>query len=175
VIVFAHGLEGSPTGAKIQALRAAGLAVDAPDGRGLLLAARIEGLRQAVMRQADRAPGERLVLAGSSYGGLAAAWLARELAPRLDGLLLLAPALHHAEPPATDPGSLAPPPGLPTVLIHGLRDDVVPIGASRVYAAAGRTAGNPPTLLEVDDDHRLAASLDRIVAEARRLLEQPLR
>ena len=60
MIVFAHGLEGSPTGAKIQALRAAGLAVDAPDGRGLLLAARIEGLRQAVMRQADRAPGERL-------------------------------------------------------------------------------------------------------------------
>ena len=145
MIIFAHGLEGSPNGAKVQALRAAGLVVVAPDGQGL-------------------------VLAGSSYGGLAAAWLARELGPRIDGLLLLAPALHHSEAPVHDASALCPPEGIPTVIIHGLRDDVVPIGASRAYLAAGRAVGAPVTLLEVDDDHGLHGSLDLIVAQARALL-----
>lgn len=170
MIIFAHGLEGSPNGAKVQALRAAGLVVDAPDGQGLVLADRLPALREAIHRHGQRAPGERLVLAGSSYGGLAAAWLARELGPRIDGLLLLAPALHHSEAPVHDASALCPPEGIPTVIIHGLRDDVVPIGASRAYLAAGRAAGAPVTLLEVDDDHGLHGSLDLIVAQARALL-----
>ena len=68
-IVFAHGLEGTPNGAKITALRDAGFQVVAPDGRGLPLAQRIEGLDAATCEGG-------LILAGSSYGGLAAAWLA---------------------------------------------------------------------------------------------------
>ncbi len=47
----------------------------------------------------------------------------------------------------------------PTLIIHGTRDEVVPITSSRDYAAAH---GLP--LLEVDDDHGLAASVDRIAA-----------
>lgn len=170
MILFAHGLEGSPNGAKVQALRAAGLVVWAPDGQGLVLADRLPALRAAVLEHGERPPGERLVLAGSSYGGLAAAWLARELGPRIDGLLLLAPALHHSEAPVHDASALSPPEGIPTVIIHGLRDDVVPIGASRAYAAAGRAAGAPVTLREVDDDHGLHGSLDLIVEQARVLL-----
>jgi pimeloyl-ACP methyl ester carboxylesterase len=45
----------------------------------------------------------------------------------------------------------------PTLLIHGTRDEVVPIQSSRDYAAA-----HDLTLLEVDDDHSLGASVDRI-------------
>ena len=103
-IVFAHGLEGSPNGRKIQTLRSAGFSVDAPDGRGLALADRIAGIEGATR-------GRRVVLIGSSYGGLAAAHLASLYPERLEGLLLLAPALHRKEEPVFSPESLMPPKG----------------------------------------------------------------
>jgi len=46
----------------------------------------------------------------------------------------------------------------PTVIVHGARDEVVPVEGSRVYAAAREHV----TLREVDDDHGLASSLDVI-------------
>ena len=46
----------------------------------------------------------------------------------------------------------------PTVIVHGTRDDVVPVGSSRRYAAAH----DHVTLVEVDDDHGLAGSIERI-------------
>lgn len=50
----------------------------------------------------------------------------------------------------------------PALIIHGTRDDVVPIEGSRRYAAS-----NPQVrLLEVDDDHSLKASISRIDREA---------
>ncbi len=51
----------------------------------------------------------------------------------------------------------------PTRIVHGRRDEVVPVETSRAYAA---THPDRVTLVEVDDDHGLAASLDRIEAEA---------
>ncbi len=170
MIVFAHGLEGTPEGSKVQALRAAGFPVDAPDGQGMVLADRIPGLREALLRHADRAPGERLVLAGSSYGGLAAAWLAVEQGHRLDGLLLLAPALHHREPPASQPEALVAPPAVPTVIIHSRDDDIVPISVSRAYLAASRALGRSVELIEVDGDHALRGQLEVIVEQAGGLL-----
>ena len=41
MIIFAHGLEGSPNGSKIQALRNAGFDVNAPDFQGMDLAQRV--------------------------------------------------------------------------------------------------------------------------------------
>jgi uncharacterized protein len=57
----------------------------------------------------------------------------------------------------------APVVSCPTLIIHGFRDDVVPIAVSRDYAA-----GKPNVkLVEVDDDHSLGASVERIVEESR--------
>lgn len=50
----------------------------------------------------------------------------------------------------------------PTRIVHGRRDEVVPIEGSRGYAADRSHV----TLVEVDDDHALAASIDRIEREA---------
>lgn len=50
----------------------------------------------------------------------------------------------------------------PTLIVHGTQDETVPIASSRVYAAAHPELVR---LVEVDDDHRLAASLPRIEAE----------
>ena len=41
MIIFAHGLEGSPNGSKIQTLRNSGIEVIAPDFQGLPLIERV--------------------------------------------------------------------------------------------------------------------------------------
>lgn len=48
-----------------------------------------------------------------------------------------------------------------TLVLHGTRDEVVPIETSRRYAAARPHV----RLIELDDDHSLAASIDRVTAE----------
>jgi pimeloyl-ACP methyl ester carboxylesterase len=61
----------------------------------------------------------------------------------------------------------APPPGVPVTIIHGRADVVVPIDVSRRYVDRYRDAA--PRLIEVDDDHRLEASLadvTRAIGEA---------
>lgn len=55
----------------------------------------------------------------------------------------------------------------PTLILHGTRDEVVPIASSRAYAAAHANV----RLVEVDDDHGLLASVDRIAAEIFAFLE----
>ncbi len=51
---------------------------------------------------------------------------------------------------------------VPTLVIHGTRDDVVPVEGSRLWAEGKRHV----RLIEVDDDHGLGASRDRIAREA---------
>lgn len=166
MLIWAHGLEGSPHGTKVQALRAAGLDVVAPDCRNLALADRLVILKGVLAEHAARRP----VLAGSSYGGLATAWLAAQAPHRLRGLLLCAPALHYREAPIPPEAALRPPPALPVRVIHGLPDAVVPVSGSRAYVEG---AGGDVRLVEVDDDHRLASSLADIVALARELEAAP--
>ena len=50
---------------------------------------------------------------------------------------------------------------VPTLIVHGTRDDVVDVAVSRELAAGRRHA----RLVELDDDHELAASIPRILAE----------
>ena len=148
MIIYAHGRSGTPWGAKITALRAAGYEVVAPDLRAEDLAGRVRKLDQLTRRQ-------RGLLVGSSYGGLAALLLAIQHPERFHALLLLAPALNLYEPPVEDPNTLVVPSTVRTVIIHGTRDEIVPIGASRALAAR---SGMGTRLVEVDDEHRLAAS-----------------
>mgnify|MGYP002877414947 CR=1 FL=1 len=49
----------------------------------------------------------------------------------------------------------------PTVIIHGRADETVPIAISRRYAAEHPSV----RLVELDDDHSLLASIDRIEQE----------
>ncbi len=163
MILWAHGLEGSPTGRKVTALRAAGLDIVSPDGRGLALAGRLD----ALLAESETLAPKRPVLAGSSYGGLAAAWLCAQHPERFRGVLLLAPALHYSEPPVDPDTPLVAPPDLPVHVIHGTADTVVPIQASRDYVTR---SGESVRLEAVDDGHALVDSLPRIEAALRRLL-----
>ena len=158
MILFARGLEGSPRGTKVRALQDAGLELEAPDLQGLSLAERVERI------EALSANGG-LLLAGSSYGGLTTAIVAARHPERFTGLCLLAPALLLDEEPA-EPDTLAAPPGLPTIVIHGRGDDVCDIEGSRRYADR---SGPHVELVEVDDGHRLVESLPVILEALRRL------
>lgn len=158
-VVFCHGLEGSPQGKKAQTLRAAGLDVVAPDFTGMQLAARVATLLPVLAAHPD------CTLVGSSYGGLTAlcgAILHARAGGRVRGLVLCAPALFRAEPPADTLELVAP---CPTIVIHGLRDALIPASLVEAWAAA-----QPAVRLQlVDDEHVLAGSLSLIAAAAREL------
>jgi pimeloyl-ACP methyl ester carboxylesterase len=96
----------------------------------------------------DLAGKNNLILIGSSYGGLMAALFACKNEARTRRLILLAPALGHAD--------FSPyykrPLELPVTLYHGQHDVVVPPEETR--RIAGRLFRNLERHL-VDDDHNL--------------------
>ncbi len=152
VIIFAHGLEGSPNGSKIQSMRNYGIEVIAPDFQGMPLIERVELLEKISLDYADKKP----ILGGSSYGGLTAAIVATRFPERFSGLLLCAPALHLKEPPIDDSTMLVAPKGMPTVIIHGIDDDIVPISCSIEYAE--KSGNEIIEFNQVHDGHRLSKS-----------------
>jgi predicted alpha/beta hydrolase family esterase len=162
-ILFAHGLESGPVGRKSQALVSAGHEVLAPDCRGLDLARRVEVLVEAIVGAEGAPP----LLVGSSFGGIAglvAAQLAAARGVVVPGLVLCAPALQLPPPPGTVERLACP---ARTILVHGTRDEVIPIEVSRRFA---REHG--AELREVDDEHGLGhAGLPVILAAVRELHE----
>ena len=156
-IVWVHGLEGSPTGHKATRLRELGFELISPDGRGKPLADRVVGVQAAL----DQHPGALLV--GSSYGGLASCWIASQRP--LAGVLLLAPALHHSEPPVAKASALTIPETTPAIVLHGTDDTIVPIEVSRKLAARCPHV----QLRELADGHSLSGSIDAIAEAIRDL------
>jgi pimeloyl-ACP methyl ester carboxylesterase len=138
------------------ALEAAGFDVIAPDCRGKNLAERVEIVTELLREH-------RPLVVGSSYGGITAVLAAERAGVDLPGLVLCAPALERAEAPNEAPEKLKAP--CPTVIIHGVHDDVIPLDVSKRFAA--RTGAK---LIEVDDGHRLSESVDTIVNAVRGLI-----
>ena len=160
MIIYAHGREGTPWGAKVTGLRAAGYEVYAPDLRELNLAARISRIEDALKHHNG-------LLVASSYSGLAAVVLARRTQLRIHRLVLLAPAMHVYEPPVDDPGRLVLPETVQTVIVHGTLDENVPVDFSRRLAAR---SGPHVRLIEVEDTHRLGSSMPTIIQAVRGMI-----
>ncbi len=149
-IVFSHGQESGPWGTKItvmaEAARDHGLRADSIDYRGIEAPeARVAKLVAAC---AELKPPTLLV--GSSMGGYVSA--AAAAASGACGLFLLAPAFFVPGFPEFEP------PAVPTEIVHGWHDDVVPPENSIRYAQQSAA-----TLHLVDGDHRLTANIDEIV------------
>ena len=143
-VVFSHGKDSGPWGAKISALagiaQAEGYEVESVDYRGL----DDPQLRVTRLLSYCREFQGRLVLVGSSLGGHVSAAGSRLL--RAAGLFLMAPAFYM-------PGyeELTPQPAAcPLTIVHGWHDDVVPVEHSIRYA---REHG--ATLHLLDTDHRM--------------------
>lgn len=150
-VVFSHGKESGPWGTKIAALadiaRAEGYEVESVDYRG------IDDPHARVTRLLAycRDFQGRLVLVGSSMGGHVSTAGSRLL--RTAGLFLLAPAFYV-------PGfeDVTPEPAdCPVTIVHGWRDDVVPVENSIRFA---RQHGASLHLL--DTDHRMQDKIREI-------------
>ena len=167
-VLFLHGLEGTALGTKVMWLRAAGFDVIAPvlptDTVKQHVEARTGPLIEAAFAEALEAATQAIrestpdLIVGSSFGG----GLTVEVMHRglwAGPVVLLAPAArklfgrehlpvgHHR-----------------AVVIHGRRDDVVPVEDSLVMAAG---CSREVQLWLVDDDHRLTSSVgDGVVGRA---------
>lgn len=158
--IFAHGKESGPWGTKIthlaQIARRRGFEVVSPDYRHTPdPRARLRQL----LEQAPR-PRRARVLVGSSLGGWVSAMACERLRP--NALFLMAPALYFPEfddePPA--------PPALTTV-VHGWRDDIVPVERAIRYAQRHRA-----TLHLLDSGHTLNDKLPELAHLFDALLER---
>jgi pimeloyl-ACP methyl ester carboxylesterase len=143
-VVFSHGKESGPWGTKITAMAAVArdlnLGVESVDYRGLDdPAQRVEKL----LSVGRGLPGP-LVLVGSSMGG----HVASAAASRLDtaALFLLAPAFYMPGFEAYTPQEVT----VPTAIVHGWHDDIVPVANSIRWAREHRA-----TLHVLDSNHRL--------------------
>jgi pimeloyl-ACP methyl ester carboxylesterase len=147
-VVFSHGKESGPWGTKISALaeiaRAEGYEVESVDYRGIDDPA----VRVTRLLAYCRDFQGRLVLVGSSMGGHVSAAASKLL--RTAGMFLIAPAFYM---PGFEDATPEPAP-CPMTLVHGWRDDVVPVDNSFRYAKQYGA-----TLHVLDSDHRM---LDRM-------------
>lgn len=204
--IYLHGFASSPQSKKAQALgdrfSSLGLPLHIPD----LNAGDFSHLtlsRQMSQVEALFPPEpEPVILIGSSFGGLTAAWLG-DRHPQVQKLVLLAPAFgflqhwltrlgdaavqhwqetgflsvyHYSEARQLplhydfltdaaqyDEAKLQRP--VPTLILHGIHDDTIPISASRDYAARPWT-----TLVELDSDHALTDAEAQIWKEIQSFL-----
>ena len=166
-VILSHGSDSGPDATKVSALAALaeslGWRTQRPDyrtddarGHAASVAPRIARLR-AIIEALEAPP----ILAGSSMGAFVSGLVSLDVP--VAGLLLLAA-------PSEIPGCARKfdlRPAVPTLLIHGWRDEVCPQAGVHAFAARRRLP-----LLMLDDDHRLGASMDAIAAQFRLMLDQ---
>lgn len=163
-VILSHGLNSSPEATKVSALAEVagrlGWTHERPDYSDIDASGdlgRVADRLQRLLQRCAAAP-RPLVLAGSSMGAYISA-LASLQVPCV-GLLLIAPPVNIDGLPARLAAAT-----VPTVLIHGWRDEVCPVGDVIRWAQRRRDR-----LLLVDDDHGLAAHVGFCADEFGRFL-----
>lgn len=150
-VIFSHGQDSGPWGTKIKAMSRCvadlGCEFDSIDYQGIAdPTARVRKLQQECAHIQDK-----LLLIGSSMGGHVATAAADALGAV--GLFVLAPAYYVNGFEALTPE----PPSIPTCIVHGWHDDIVPVENSIRFASKCSA-----TLHIVNGDHRLTTNLDEI-------------
>ncbi len=140
-LVFIHGLEGSSLGTKAQYLRKHFPEMIIEDYTGDF-PARMAKLTRLLEGKTN------LILVGSSFGGLMAAKFVLDHEERVRKVILIAPALILEE----FEKAVSNPIRVPTIIYHGVNDDVVDPAATQ--AIAEKTFINLTHHL-VEDDHSL--------------------
>ncbi len=157
-VIFSHGQESGPWGSKITAMaamvRELGAGADSVDYQGIAdptqRVQKLVGVLGGIARP-DRSTGRSTILVGSSMGGHVAT--AASAVQPVDGVFVLAPAYYMPGYEELTP----PPPDCPLEIVHGWRDDVVPVENSIRFAREALAS-----LHVVDGDHRLTENIDTI-------------
>lgn len=165
-IILSHGAESGPDATKVSALArladSLGWMTHRPDYRedDTLGYAGSVAPRLARLEALIRAQPVPPVLVGSSMGAFVSGLAS--LAHPVAGLFLMAT-------PESIPGCAVDfdvSPDVPTVLVHGWRDELCPLDAMFAFAERRQLP-----LLIVDDDHRLSGSVDVLAGQFRLFLD----
>jgi len=150
-VIFSHGQESGPWGTKIKVMAELstklGCEVKSIDYQGIINAD--DRVLKLINICADIT--DPICLIGSSMGGFVASAAASKVGAI--GLFVLAPAYYMD---GFDYSSFEAP-DIPTQIIHGWRDDIVPVENSMKYARE-----NLATLHVIDGDHRLTDNIEEI-------------
>lgn len=159
-VIWSHGKESGPYGTKISTLadiaRSLGFYVDSLDYRGMENPDERVG---KLVEHCGNLAGD-IILAGSSMGGYVAA-AAASFIP-IKGLFLLAPALYVPGYPVKRYADV----NGPVVIVHGWRDDVIPVEGSFTYAKEKKAS-----LFIIDGDHRLKDNIPELCAYFKMFLQ----
>ena len=148
-MIFLHGLESSSQAYKASVIRNSFPELIVPDFTGPLNK-RMQALYPILGNQRD------WTIIGSSFGGLMGAIFTCEHPDQVRKQVLLAPALML---PQFAPFLDLEPVSVPTTIIHGTQDTVVPLETVRNIA---RKVFTNLTYNIVDDDHRLRIATDTL-------------
>jgi pimeloyl-ACP methyl ester carboxylesterase len=140
-LIYIHGRDSDRNSGKARLFREWFPGIITPDFKGSF----DERMSQLLKLLSDQAG---WTLIGSSYGGLMATIFTLDHEEQVRKLVLLAPALAQEIAPLPKPGPIS----IPTILIHGTQDTVVPFNPVREIA---QLLFSNLTLYAVEDDHRL--------------------
>jgi len=117
---------------------------------------------------------EPAFIIGSSLGGLTALMFAMKHPETVKSLLLLAPAVGCTDKSLFTSeqkkiiDAVYIPAGIPSIVIAGINDDVIPLASIRAMVGRSPDSGKIE-LLELDDDHNLHRSLDLMLKTIEKL------
>ncbi|MEZ5461622.1 alpha/beta hydrolase [Dokdonella sp.] len=162
-VILSHGLESGPQATKVSALatvaEALGWASIRPDYRDLDASRDVAAITARTERAVAAAPAEgRVIFAGSSMGAFISGFASMQRECEALFLMALPVGVEGYDYDYTAAS-------VPTVLVHGWRDELCPVDAAIEFA---RARGD--TLHLVDDDHRLGAHVDYCAEAFRQLL-----
>jgi alpha/beta superfamily hydrolase len=163
-VILSHGLNSSPEATKVSALarvaEAAGWSSERPDYSDIDARGEVREVSARLERLVDRAKLAKkpLVLAGSSMGAFISALATLEI--ECLGLFLMAPPVVLEDFPQSLDAEL-----LPTTVIHGWDDELIPAGDVVRWAQV-----RSDRLIMLDDTHRLENHVDFCAEEFGRFL-----
>lgn len=162
-VILSHGLESGPQATKVSALAKVAAELDwasvRPDYRDLDATHDPDVIHDRIARALEATPKEGyVVFGGSSMGAFISGFASMRRS--CEALFLMALPVGITNFPSAFEAAV-----VPTVLVHGWRDELCPVDA-----AIGFARGRGDTLHLVDDDHRLSAHVDYCATAFRELL-----
>lgn len=165
-LIFLHGLDSSPQGTKARLLR--------KNYPHCVIPSLPKDIHERI-RIAQRQIREPMLIVGSSLGGLTAVMFAMKHPQFVRAMVLLAPAVGcsdeslFAEERKRIFPSLYIPRGIPTAIIAGIRDELIPLSAIRALIERSPDAERIQ-LYELEDGHDLHQSLEFMMQKIGQIL-----